>query len=475
MTLPNIDINPDKIETLEEAKEVIVKLLNLIEQLSSQMTELFNQVQELKAENDRLKKQAGKPTFKEATSGKRYSSEGHLPEGEKHGKTSKQIFVDRHLQLPEVSACDCGSQEFVLIRTWNKLVQGLIIKRDNVVYHGRDKRCKRCGKLHKSVLPEGMNGYQFSSELRSWLSVFKYDCRMSETVVSRFLLGLGVQISSGHINHIILDNSSKLTKGYTHLKVWGLKLSKYLHSDATGLTRQVMTTGKRLKQHLHFLGHQTLSLFKITAKYNSVILATKVLGKRAMKAIYISDDGSPNGENLSIKEKQLCWIHEIRHFLKLEPKVKAHASQLESVIGQLWQFYETAKHYGRDPTSKKRQELEELFDRITNQASEYTKLANRLKLTKRKRTRLLCFLDHPGIPIENNLAERDIRPAVIIRKSSGGTKSEAGDRSFERHLSIIQTAHKQGLNIFDTIHGLLMGTLDPFVLTGKTLPALTAS
>ena len=176
-----------------------------------------------------------------------------------------------------------------------------------------------------------------------------------------------------------------------------------------------------------------------------------------------------------IKFKQLCWVHEIRHHLKLTPTVKLHQQELRAIIDQWWQFYDQAKHYGRDPALEKKQHLEELFDQLTSRRTEYTELTNRLKLTGRKRQRLLCFLDHPGIPIENNLAERDLRPAVIIRKLSGGTKSKAGDRSFERHLSIIQTAHKQGLNIFDTIHGLLMGSLDPFVLTRKTLPALTAS
>ncbi len=102
-------------------------------------------------------------------------------------------------------------------------------------------------------------------------------------------------------------------------------------------------------------------------------------------------------------------------------------------------------------------------------------MKKRLKLTRNKQDRLLCFLDHPGIPIENNLAERDLRPGVIIRKLSGGVKSDKGIKSFERHMSIIQTAHKQGLNVFDTIHGLLTSTFDVFLLTQKTLPVLASS
>lgn len=474
MELPDID--PRKIRSVHEAQLAIIKLLNFVEELFQEKEQLVNKVQQLEEELDRIKKQSQKPQMWKGKPVTEYSPSQQMMQKKKRGqKMAKQVAVDREERLPEVEQCSCGSTEFVLVRTWNKLVQGLLIKRDNVLYHGRDKRCRKCGKAYHSRMSEGMNGYQFSPELRSWLSVFKYECRMSEIVISRFLSGIGVRISSGHVNQIILDNSLKLTYGYTHLKVWGLKQSRYLHSDATGFPRQIMTTGKRLKQHLNFLGHQYLSLFKITSRYNSLSLATKVLGTRAMGKIYISDDGSPNGENLRIKDKQLCWLHEIRHYLKLSPKVRLHRQQLEMAVDQLWTWYQQAKQYGRDPTPERRTQLEAVFDRITNQPVEYTELMKRLTLTRRKRKRLLLFLDHPGIPIENNLAERDLRPAVIIRKFSGGTKSKAGDRSFERHLSIIQTAHKQGLNIFDTIHGLLMGTLDPFVLTRKTLPVLTAS
>lgn len=467
MSLPELENQIKRVTTLSDA-------LNVIEELMSVVRQLFSQNQELQKEIARLKKQSGKPQFGNHSQPPGYSSHKYLPQNKKQDKSVKQITIDRHENLPETAVCSCGSNEFVSIRTWNKLVQGLIIKRDNVLYHGKDKKCCLCGKIHHSLLPPGALGHQFSSELKSWLSVFKYDCRMSELVIARFLSGLGVEISTGHINQIILENSHALTGGYTHLKVWGLKLSRYLHSDATGLTRQIMKTGKRLHQHLHFAGHRYLSLFKITSRYNSLLLGVKVLGKRAMEHIYISDDGSPNGENLPVKRKQLCWIHEIRHFLKLWPKIKIHQRQLEKVIDKLWRFYRLAKDYGRDPTPEKKLLLRNLFDEITGAQVTYGELANRLRLTGRKRNRLMLFLDYPGIPIENNLAERDLRPAVIMRKICGGTKSEAGDRSFERHMSIIQTAHKQNLNIFETVHGLITGTLDPFILTGKTIPAFTS-
>jgi len=293
---------------------------------------------------------------------------------------------------------------------------------------------------------------------------------MSEKLIHRFFTGLEIQISHGQINEIIMKNSKKLGESYGHLRVWGQKLSWYLHSDATGFFRRIKG-GKILKEHLHFVGHELLSIFTITEKYNAVLLTTKVLTKEAIKKIiYISDDGSPNGALLKILYKQLCWVHEIRHYLKLSPRAKKHQEQLRTVIGELWNWYQEAKAYGRDPTEKKRQELTEAFETITGQETGYAELDNRLGLTRKKQKRLLCFLEHPGIAIENNLAERDLRPAILIRKLSGGTRSLEGNRSFERHMSVIHTARKQGLHIFNTVHGLINGELSPSILTQKIIP-----
>lgn len=77
------------------------------------------------------------------------------------------------------------------------------------------------------------------------------------------------------------------------------------------------------------------------------------------------------------------------------------------------------------------------------------------------------FLDYPALPIHNNQCESDIRPFVIIRKISGGTKSYQGDKALARHLTIIQTAQKQGLDVYATLHGLLTNSLSPAVLTAN--------
>jgi len=470
--LPAIEINPAKIKSLGGAKKAIDRLINAFEELASQVRKLIAENERLKRENERLRKQSKKPLFDKKAKSQDYSASKKLERKSSSWRKSrkkKKIKINSQVRLEETETCSCGSQKFTLIRTWEKIVQGIEIRRNNIKYLGRDKKCLHCGKIHRSIIPENIRDKEFDSNLTAWVSVLKHDCRFSQLLIHKFLTSLGIIISRGQIDNILLENSKKLEDPYSCLRFQGIKRSQYLNSDATGFKRRT-PDGKFINQHLHFAGHQFLSLFKITRKYNSATLANRVLGKQAEDKLYISDDASANGQRLLVDKKQLCWLHEIRHFLKLEPQVKINKQRLDKIISQLWEFYHQCQHYSRDPTKKKKNSLKKQFKFITSQKTGYDKLDRRLILTGRKEDRLLLFLNYPGLPIQNNLAERDLRPAVIIRKLSGGTKSKKGDRSFERHMSIIQTARKQGLNVFETLHGFLTNQLNPATLTVKTTP-----
>lgn len=60
---------------------------------------------------------------------------------------------------------------------------------------------------------------------------------------------------------------------------------------------------------------------------------------------------------------------------------------------------------------------------------------------------ILTFLDVPGLPSDNNLAERMIRPNVIFRKISFQNMSPKGARAHETLMSLLQTLRLQDRNI----------------------------
>ncbi len=61
---------------------------------------------------------------------------------------------------------------------------------------------------------------------------------------------------------------------------------------------------------------------------------------------------------------------------------------------------------------------------------------------------LFVFVAIPGVPAHNNLAERSIRPLVVARKISGGTRSPKGSETRMGLASLFGTWMAQHLNPF---------------------------
>jgi len=80
---------------------------------------------------------------------------------------------------------------------------------------------------------------------------------------------------------------------------------------------------------------------------------------------------------------------------------------------------------------------------------------------------LLTFLKKPHIPPTNNHAEREIRPAVIMRKVMQGNQTDQSARTHAVLMSIYRTLKRRGLNPTQEI----TNALSRFILN-KKLPAM---
>jgi hypothetical protein len=61
----------------------------------------------------------------------------------------------------------------------------------------------------------------------------------------------------------------------------------------------------------------------------------------------------------------------------------------------------------------------------------------------------------PLLPPTNNEAEREIRPAVVVRKISAGNRTLAGAEVHERLASITRTAQRNGVRLAEVLPELL--------------------
>ena len=73
---------------------------------------------------------------------------------------------------------------------------------------------------------------------------------------------------------------------------------------------------------------------------------------------------------------------------------------------------------------------------------------------------LWTFIEVQGIEPTNNAAERALRPAVIYRKLSFGTQSEAGSRFIERMLTVSETCRLQKRSVFQWLTAAVEANLN---------------
>src|SRR5437870_5672599 len=68
---------------------------------------------------------------------------------------------------------------------------------------------------------------------------------------------------------------------------------------------------------------------------------------------------------------------------------------------------------------------------------------------------LWTFADVPDVEPTNNAAERGLRAAVIYRKLSFGRRSQGGERTIERPLSVDQTCRLQRRSLYAYLTGVV--------------------
>lgn len=174
------------------------------------------------------------------------------------------------------------------------------------------------------------------------------------------------------------------------------------------------------------------------------------------------------GDNIHQGLHQRCWVHFLRDVHDLKQQFPHHETLLT------W-----AKHVkaidddavawaaqGPDPhlTPRKRQQVcvaqQHAFEQqlwalcqpFLQQEVPHQTLCKRVESFLPE---LFLFVAIPGVPAHNNLAERSVRPLVIARKISGGSRSPKGSATRMGLVSLFGTWMAQGLNPFHQCLALL--------------------
>jgi transposase len=111
---------------------------------------------------------------------------------------------------------------------------------------------------------------------------------------------------------------------------------------------------------------------------------------------------------------------------------------------------------GDEYYTRRARRLEDRLEQLAKAEYDEPDAARLAKRLRRHRAELTRFLWDRDLDGTNNAAERALRPAVVMRKITGGSRSARGARAWAKLASLMRTASQQGRNVLETVKQLLV-------------------
>ena len=173
----------------------------------------------------------------------------------------------------------------------------------------------------------------------------------------------------------------------------------------------------------------------------------KVLGE-SFSGVLVSDFYAAYNHYPGLKQR--CWAHLLRdiHELKALYPEDANLERWAAAVGRLYARAKAFTHPQRRQRRQAQLRLEKALLKscrpfLDDPAAVQGKLCWRIERFIKE---LFVFVAEPGVPSDNNAAERSLRHLVISRKISGGTRSQQGTEDKMTLASLFGSWRANGLN-----------------------------
>ena len=388
--------------------------------------------------------------------------------------------IDVHQEVPlpidptGVSSCPHCRTQLNDVQQHDRLVEDVAPQQIlTTCYHTTSGYCPSCRKTVESRAanqPPAANvpHAQFGLDTLATVAVMRVCYRLPLRQISRLFAQLpGLKISPGAIVKQINRLGGWLEKQSDRLK-FALRLAGVVHADETGWR----TDGKN--GYLWTLTNADHTLYHVDDSRGGKVIV-ELLGKAFGAAGQTLSSDFYSVYDQFDASQQKCLAHllrELRDTIVKQPHLKTHA------------FFRRCKRLTQDMLRLKsrrekltkktyQRQVAQVEKRLSDLAGETWDDADANRLTKRLKKHeksLTTFLHKPEVDGTNNAAERALRPAVVMRKITGGSRGKKSARAWSIIASVIRTAEQQGRDVIETIKTLLRAEWD-----GKNIALLTDS
>lgn len=254
----------------------------------------------------------------------------------------------------------------------------------------------------------------------------------------------GLHLSAGGLSQALTRIAGKLQPRYEELAVQ-LRHAQVVHSDETSW----------------WVGGAGWWLWVFTNKETTLYLVGQSRGRNVLHEVLGADyPGVLVSDCLSIYDdatgvQQKCYSH---HHKAIAEAKKIHPQNGEGYLEDLAALLRAATALKKQKPDMAPESFRSLRATLTHNADKLLAAPRgqqqeesvRMRLYK-QRDHLFTFLDHEQVDATNNLAERQLRPAVIARKISCGNKTDNGARTWQILTSLAATCAQRAQSFIATL------------------------
>jgi len=427
------------------------KLIEIIEALLARVAELEEEVRRLRQGKGGGAGLAVKPS---------------KPEREtKPRKRREQAFVRRREEKPDevrshaVESCpDCGRK---LHGGWAHARRQVIevMFQTRVVEHVLMAR--RCGVCRKRWLPKvqasefGVQGKRrLGVSVQALVALLNIGCRIPVRMIRTLLWELGeLSLSGGEIVKL-LDGVKEAGEPELERLREQLRSAPAVCADETGWRED----GENGYLWGFFTEQERYFEYR---KSRSAQVPKEILGEEFGGTV--TCDFYAGYNKLGVLQR--CWPHLLRDAKELA-EMNADGPEVGVWVEALRELYREAKEFSH-PNPRRRQKERRRFEKLAAKlAKPYINDPDAPQRVLAQRIikhlhELFVFVADPRVPGDNNLAERSLRPAVIARKISGGTRSAKGSATRMGLMSLLGSWSAQGRPLLATCRHMLLPARAP--------------
>jgi len=373
--------------------------------------------------------------------------------------------VNHTIEVPAPGVCPhCGGTRLELLDDVTEhVVEDIVLPPRPVTtrFVHRQAYCRTCRRAVVQCAPGERLGAAIgpvTSTVTTWLRYgIGMSCRKAQRVLHELFGMPFVPASAVHFGRRASARGAPL---YDDLRQ-KIKAAPVVHADETSWRQD------GINHVVWFAGNDDLAVFRID-RHRSTEAAHQVLGAE-LPGTLVSDAYAVY-DTIAAAARQSCLAHLIRRAKELGEQCAARSARYRDkrAIGfctRVGDFFrgicaETrdAAHAARCAVTRRRRvrALDRVLGRLCKRRQRDPQVESFRKrlLGSERRSFFTCITD-PAVPATNNLAERSLRPLVISRKLTFGTRSAAGSECLSVLSSLLSTAQRQGVNPLAFLHTLL--------------------